>query len=88
MEKTQSAISSSGAMRVTASAAARLARSSFVSPAEPTNSPIEPETSSTSSIRARLRSDSHDDWTAASTGGDGGFSVVVGCCGQQAVRRA
>jgi hypothetical protein len=81
VEKIHSAISSSGATRSTASLAARLARSSRLSPADPTGSPIDPLTSSTSSMRARLRSSSHDACTCASTVGDGGFSVVVGCAG-------
>ena len=81
VEKIHSDSWSSGASRPTADLAACLASSSLVEPCDPTVSPMDPDTSSTSSTFARLRLRSHDCFTAASTAGAGGPMTAFGSAG-------
>ena len=65
--------------------AAVLARSSLVSPLSLAFSPMEPDTSMTSSTRAPLRCSAHRSRTRASTGGAGTPEHVLGLVGVDAV---
>ncbi len=65
-----------GANWSSAVSAAPLASSSLVWPADPTSSPIEPDTSSSSSTRAGLRSSVQAERSWSNTAGAGGLRVI------------
>jgi hypothetical protein len=79
VEKIRSATSSSPLNWSSASMAARLARSSFVSPESPAGSPMEPETSTSSITLAGFRCSAQRSSTPIITSGAGTSSVVFGC---------